>query len=57
MHITISEVRLQDPLCNTRSLTPHYVITYMEKEPPRKHVYIYAEVNQLQHIEKKKRKN
>ena len=28
----------------------------MEKEPPRKHVYIYAEVNQLQHIEKKKEK-
>ena len=56
MHITISKVRHQDPLCNTRNLIPDYVSTYIEKEPPKKHVYIYVEVNQLQHIEKKKKK-
>ena len=57
MHITISKVRLQDPLCNTRNLIPHYVSTYMEKEPPKKHVYICVEVNQLQDIEKEKQTN
>ena len=31
MHITIYKINDQDPLYNTRTLTPHSVITYMGK--------------------------
>ena len=31
MHVTIYKINDQDPLYNTRTLTPYSVITYMEK--------------------------
>ena len=42
LEIVISKVRHQDPLCNTRNLTPHYIITYIEKEPPKKRMHLYG---------------
>ena len=36
MHTIVYKISHQDPLCNTRKHTEHSVITYMEKEPPKK---------------------
>ena len=49
MHITTYKINDQDPLYNTRTLTPHSVITYMEKTQ-----YVLIEVK-LVVIEGKKR--
>ena len=34
-----------DPVCNTEKHTQHSVIIYRKKNPSKKHVYIYVEVN------------
>ena len=50
MHTTIYKINDQDPLYNTRTLTPHSVITYMEKTQ-----YVLIEVK-LVVVEEKKKK-
>ena len=57
MHTIVYKISHQDPLCNTRKHTEHSVITYMEKEPPPKHLYVYVEMNQLQYLKRKKKKD
>ena len=46
MHTTIDKISDQDPLCNTRKLTPCSAITYKENIPTN-HIYIYVEVKQV----------
>ena len=57
MHTIVYKISHQDPLCNTRKHTERSVITYMEKEPPPKHVYVSVEMNQLQYLKRKKKKD
>ena len=52
MHITIYKINDQDPLFNTRTLTPHANITYMGK----KSQYVLIEVKLILVEGKKKPK-
>ena len=44
---TVYKINDQDPLYNTRKLTPHSVITNMEKKTKYIHIYVLEEVKQV----------